>query len=142
MGGPVILRPDAPLRAARPWLSAEEELIQRVRLVLETRPGQLPWRPDFGCDLEPLVGQPATSGHLRELQWRVEQALARWLPELTVERCVVRVVPQDLGAEGPLPGTPTAEGAVLGLGTQADVSLQLDLSGPEGALSLHAQLTP
>jgi phage baseplate assembly protein W len=139
----MMLRPSALLGAPRPWVSGEEELVERVRITLETRPGQLPWRPEFGCDLEGFTGQPATTGRLREVQWRIEQALARWLPEVTVDRCVVRVVP----TAAPEPSRATsgallAETALLGLGTQADLEVLLDLSGPDGPVALHAQLTP
>ena len=137
----MMLRPNLTIGAARPWVHGDEELLERVRLVLETRPGQLPWRPEFGCDLESLVGQPATSGRLTEVRWRVERALARWLPDVNVERCVVRAIPHDS------PGlvaatTPVAESALLGLGTQADLEVSLELTGPQGALTVQAQLTP
>lgn len=139
----MILRPSGRFGAPQPWSEGEDEVVERVRLVLETRPGRLPWRPEFGCNLDEFVGQPATAARLREIQWRVEAALCRWIPGLRVERCEVRVAPAEpmhggLGAAG----APLAEASLLSLGSQADLELQLDLLTPEGPVSLQASLAP
>ena len=33
----------------RPLLPGEK-IAQKIRLILETKPGSIPWRPKFGCD--------------------------------------------------------------------------------------------
>lgn len=139
----MILRPSARFGVPQPWAEGEQAVIERVRLVLETRPGRLPWRPEFGCNLDDFVGQPATAGRLREIQWRVEAALCRWIPGLRVERCEVRVNPSEpmLGGDAS-GGAPLAEAVMLSLGSQADLELQLDLLTPEGPVSLQASLAP
>lgn len=105
-----------------PFLAPDDALFYRLRLVLETRPGQIPWRPDFGCDLGPLVGQPSTPQRLAELRWRVESAIRRWLPDLELVACRVRIT--ALGVRlGP---SPSPESGLLGLGTQ--VGLQVDVA--------------
>lgn len=143
MGGRVILRPSARLGAPQPWTEGEDEVVERVRLVLETRPGRLPWRPEFGCNLDEFVGQPATAARLREIQWRVEAALCRWIPGLRVDRCEVRVAPSEPMSSGAVAGAvPLAEASLLSLGSQADLELQLDLLTAEGSVSLQATLAP
>lgn len=135
-----ILNPALPLRAAEPWLGGDAAVAERVRMVLETQPGTLPWRPDFGCDLGGLVGQPATRARLGEVRWRVEQALRRWIPEVRVARCHVDAVSLRAGNTGFGPGVPLAEGALLALGTQVALDVSVDLETPQGPLLLTAQL--
>lgn len=140
---PVLLHPSLLLGPRKPRVSEDETIAERIRLVLETRPGTLPWRPDFGCDLGPLVGQPANSQRLNEARWKVEQALRRWLPELELTRCEVNVVFADVG-----PGrvryleVPLAESALLSLGTQAGLEIVLDVETPSGPLAVQAVVDP
>lgn len=137
----MILQPLGMIGAPSPWLNGEQEVVERVRLVLETRPGRLPWRPEFGCDLDGFVGQPATSARMREVQWCIEQAITRWVPDIQVQRCEVRISAVD-GLGVPHPTTPRAESALLSLGAQATLEVSLDLRTSTGTLNLHASLTP
>ena len=135
-----ILAPALTLSAADPWLRGDDATAERVRMVLETQPGTLPWRPDFGCDLAGLIGQPATSGRLGEVRWRVEQAVRRWVPGVKVARCHVETAslidpPPDRPA-----GVPLAEAALMSLGSQVSLEVSLDLETPQGPLLLTAQL--
>lgn len=133
-----------PLYAHDAWQGWEQSWIDRIRLVLETRPGTLPWRPEFGCDLDSLVGHPATAARISAGRWQIEQALRRWLPELTVARCtisVLRVEPNSLGAAYTIP-VPVAEAALLQPGASASLEIGLELETPDGLLSLHAHLHP
>lgn len=132
--------PGAPLGVGQTLRDAASALEQRVRLVLETRPGDLPWRPDFGCDLGGLVGQPATAARLQDLRWRVEAALRRWIPDARVRSCRVRLLREEpLGAPDPLP---TAEAALLRLGPQCAVEIDLQLQVESSPTSLLLRLEP
>lgn len=135
----MILQPSLSMGALA--LHGDAELAARVRMVLETRPGTLPWRPDFGCDLAALVGEPATSARMGEVRWKVEQAVRRWVPAVKVARCRVTVVPlreDDAGfAQAPL-----AERAVVALGTRALLEVSLELETTLGPMALHAQIAP
>lgn len=120
-----------------------DALAMRVSRILETRPGTLPWEPEFGCDLDDLIGAPATTLRLAEVRWRIQAALARWLPELQVQRCEVRARRTD-AQPAPTGGrdVPIAEAALLSLGSQAAVEVDLELETPLGPLALQAYVTP
>ncbi len=136
-------RADLPLGERQPYVSDEAALAQRIRMVLETRPGQVPWRPDFGCDLASLVGQPATVQRLNEARWRIEEAVRRWVPEAEVLRCNVRAVADENGA-GSLRyrEVPIAESALTSLGSQAVLEIQLDVQTELGAVAVQAVVEP
>lgn len=136
-----ILHPAGPLGVPRATQSGAEALETRLRLVLETRPGRLPWRPTFGCDLASLQGEPATPANLSRASFVVEQALQRWLPEVKVLRCAVQSAPlPTLHAREP--STPAGEGALLSLGVHAELRVELDLASPLGALHVSTALLP
>lgn len=138
-----ILHPALTLGTRRARVSEDETIAERIRLVLETRPGTLPWRPDFGCDLGPLVGQPATTQRVNEARWKVEQALRRWLPELELTRCEVHVVYADVGAgRVRYLEVPLAESSLLSLGTQAGLEIVIDVETPSGPLAVQAVVDP
>jgi hypothetical protein len=136
-----ILHPAVPLGAARPRQQGLDALESRLRLVLETRPGRLPWRPDFGCDLVNLQGEPATPANLSRAAFVVEVALQRWLPDVKVQRCEVRADPLP-SPHGRDPSTPAGEGALLSLGVHAELRVELDLFTALGPLHVSAAVTP
>lgn len=132
---------DVPLTTPRPYLGGMETIEARLRLVLETRPGRLPWRPDFGCDLASVVGEPATPQNLTRARFHVERAVARWVPEVKLKRCECRVIPRPDSV--PIPGSaPAGEGALLSLGSQAVLSIQLELETTLGPLQLSTTVQP
>lgn len=137
---------EAALPLGRPPRAASEEdtLALRVQRLLETRPGTIPWEPDFGCALDDLVGAAATGIRLNEARWRVHQALARWLPDLRVARCEVRAVRLEgwTGADQRPREIPLAEAAMLSLGVQAAIEVDLDLESPYGPLAVAVTLAP
>jgi len=109
-------------------LSPDALLADRIRMVLETRPGQLPYRPEFGCALDDVVGQMASSEAVAQAEAAVSEALERWLPEVEVSAVTVRVVPTG-ATQGELrfPEIPIAERALLALGTQADLEVGVEI---------------
>lgn len=136
---PPILHASLRVGARDPWLRGDAAWAEQVAMVLETRPGTLPWRPEFGCDLSSLVGQPATAARLGEAKWKIEAAVRRWVPPLKVARCVVSVVRLERAGDGGFPpAVPLAEAALLSLGAQAALEVALDLETPDGPLSLQA----
>lgn len=135
-----LLDPAVPLGARSPWLDGTAALEARLRLVLETRPGRVPWRPEFGCDLEALVGEPATPQNLNRARFHVEQALARWLPDLKVHRLAVEVEPIGTPAAGG--DAPAGEGALVSLGTQGVLVVRVEIATPWGPLTLSTPVQP
>jgi phage baseplate assembly protein W len=139
---PRTLHPAVLLGAHRPDLRPTQALATRIRMVLETRPGSVPFRPDFGCDLSVFAGQPATSQLLEQVQAQIEASLTRQIPDLKVRSCTVTAV-TDLGTRpGTLRQVPIAEAALVRLGVQATLEVQLEVTSPAGSLSLSATLAP
>lgn len=139
----VIFDPSVPLGTKRPWIHAEDALATRVRMVLETSPGTLPWRPDFGCDLSDLVGFPATEDLLSHAKWRILTALRRWIPDATIDDVVVRVASAaDSSFSRHEATVPLAETALLTLGVQAVLHVDIEMTGPAGPVGLSTLIAP
>lgn len=130
--------PAMPLGERRPWRAPGEALADRVRMVLETRPGQIPWRPEFGCDLDDISGHCATPQLISYVEWKVRGAVGRWLKDVKVKKCQVQVVNSNQGARHRT--VPAAEAALMSVGSQANLVVALELQGPDGPASLTATL--
>lgn len=138
-----IFDPRLPLGQERPYLDGERALAFRVRAVLETRPGQIPWRPDFGCDIGSVVGFPATNELLSYARSQIRYALQRWLADVTVEDVLVRVVPVADQHRALVQRTvPLAESALLTLGIQATLEADIQIRGPSGLLTVTTSIEP
>lgn len=62
----------------------EQDVEEAVKMILMTRPGERPMRPEFGCRIHELVFDPsgyATAGLARRY---VQEALMRWEPRIQV----------------------------------------------------------
>jgi phage baseplate assembly protein W len=64
----------------------DTELVQAMRLILSTYPGERPMRPDFGCRLRDYVFRAATLDTIAELTAEVRRALLRWEPRVRRQR--------------------------------------------------------
>lgn len=69
----------------------DDELVQAMRLILSTYPGERPMRPEFGCRLRDFVFRGASEDTAAELAHEVRDALLRWEPRVDIQR--VHVVP-------------------------------------------------
>jgi phage baseplate assembly protein W len=136
-----VVRLAVPIDGRRPILDGADALIARLRMVLETRPGRVPWRPEFGCDLAGLVGEPASPQNLAQASFLVERALARWIPEVGVVSCTctAEIAPGSTPGEG---NAPAGEGALLSLGSQAQLRIHLLVRSAAGPLQVDATITP
>lgn len=115
----------------------------RLRLVLETEPGSVPWRPELGVDLSSLVGRPATVERLAGAERAVMAALTRWMPEASVLGVKARAVtPLGAGGSEDLRALPVAEAALTPLGASCLLSLDIELATSDGPLTLTATLSP
>jgi len=136
-----LLPPDARIGASVSRLERGQRTIARIRSILETRPGTVPWRPEFGVDLASLVGSALTRTQLDRVRAAVEAALARWAPDIEVIGCEVHAVTAFGGGAGGRDRTiPLAEGALVRLGTQASLRVDLSLRTDEGELNLSATI--
>lgn len=134
-----LLPPDARIGAAANRLQRGERTVARVRAIIETRPGTIPWRPDFGLDLSGIVGKALTRKQIEGVRNEVSSALEKWAPDIAVLECDVRAV-TDMGASDSTRDRtiPLAEGALVRLGTQASLRVDLSLRTEEGHLNLSA----
>src|SRR5215475_9102820 len=62
------------------------ELVQAMRLILSTYPGERPMRPEFGCRLRDFVFRAGTPDTIAEVAHEVRRSLLRWEPRVNVER--------------------------------------------------------
>jgi phage baseplate assembly protein W len=79
-------------------VSADEDIRQAIRIILETAPGERPMRPEFGVGLRQLVFAPLSAATLSLVQYRVERALRAWEPRIDVVRVDVRPDTERRGA--------------------------------------------
>jgi phage baseplate assembly protein W len=114
---------------------------QRIAMVLETRPGTIPWRPTFGCDFRDLVGLPATEELVTTAEWRVREALGRWVRDAEVLRVEVSLVPTG-GAAGGFSSGPIAENSLLSMGIQAAIEIEVEVRTADGVVSVASLVNP
>ena len=133
------LHPAVTLGSLRPWITPEEALSVKIRMILETRPGQLPWRPEFGCDLRGLIGRQANDETLVKARYAVQTALSRWLPGVDVKSVDVALDRSGLNPEEfRRPEIPIGERALVGSGPLAAVRIDVELETPDGLMSISA----
>jgi phage baseplate assembly protein W len=67
----------------------EREVVESIRLILGTTPGERPARPEFGCAIHELVFAPADATLAGQITYRVRVALERWEPRVDVDDVLV-----------------------------------------------------
>jgi len=74
----------------------EKDIEESIRIILTTRFGERPMRPEFGSDLFTLVFAPndATTGGLARRY--VMESLARWEPRIEVTEVTAQPDPADV----------------------------------------------
>ena len=73
-----------------------DKVEESIRLILSTRPGERPMRPDFGCAAHDLVFAPASSPRTIGAVCRaVTESLTRWEPRVDVVDVQARALPGD-----------------------------------------------
>lgn len=78
-------------------VSGEREIVEGIRLILETSPGERPRRPEFGCAVHDLVFAPADAATAGQIAYEVRVALERWEPRITLTDVVVSFAEADQG---------------------------------------------
>lgn len=66
---------------------------ESIRLILGTQVGERVYRPDFGSRLSDLIFAPLNRDTLIKLRLRVEEALSRWEPRITVTGIIAEADP-------------------------------------------------
>ena len=71
--------------------------MQRVKVILQTRPGEQLMRPRFGVGLQDFIGQPDTTAIRSRLQERVKMGLDQGEPRIQVDAVEVLDDPERPG---------------------------------------------
>ena len=136
-----ILHPSLTLGARKPYLSKRQATLSRLDMVMHTRAGDLPWRPEFGCDVTGLVGEPATPDRISDTRAAVSTAIQQWLPEVIVNNCDVQLVTTEGSASSHREvGIPVAESALVAMGTEARLELKIDLEVEDELIEIGTEL--
>jgi phage baseplate assembly protein W len=67
----------------------EREVVESIRLILGTSPGERPARPEFGCAIHELVFAPADATTAGQISYQVRIALERWEPRIVLDDVLV-----------------------------------------------------
>jgi phage baseplate assembly protein W len=76
-----------------------QEIVESMRLILGTAPGERPMRPEFGCAIHDLVFAPADAATAGRIAYEVRLALERWEPRIELADVIVQF---DTGEAGKL----------------------------------------
>lgn len=60
----------------------DREIVESIRLILATAPGERPMRPEFGCNIHDLVFSPADASTAGRIAYEVRTSLERWEPRI------------------------------------------------------------
>jgi phage baseplate assembly protein W len=71
-------------------VNGEREIVESIRLILATAPGERPMRPEFGCAIHDLVFAPADAATAGRIAYEVRLSLERWEPRIELSDVVVR----------------------------------------------------
>jgi uncharacterized protein len=78
-------------------VAGEREIIESIRLILATAPGERPRRPEFGCAIHDLVFAPADAATAGQIAYEVRVSLEQWEPRITVTDVVISFAEADQG---------------------------------------------
>lgn len=78
-------------------VDGDREIVESIRLILATAPGERPMRPEFGCAIHDLVFAPADSTTAGQIAYEVRQSLERWEPRIDLTDVVVDFAEADQG---------------------------------------------
>ena len=80
-------------------VGGDREIVESIRLILATAPGERPMRPEFGCAVHDLVFAPADAATAGRIAYEVRAALERWEPRIALTDVIVQF---DTGEGGKL----------------------------------------
>lgn len=117
---PLLPLPGAAGALAFPPLAAGVR--EMIRVILLTRPGELPLHPELGAGLEDFLDQPNTVTTRRRLQDAVTRQLDAFEPRILLDRVEAAEVPDDPAA------------------LRLEIAYRLRRDGRPGALALTLRL--
>ncbi|MDH6118868.1 GPW/gp25 family protein [Kitasatospora sp. GAS204B] len=66
-------------------VDSDREIVESIRLVLGTAPGERPMRPEFGCGVHDYVFAPTDADTAGRISAEVRRSLDRWEPRVEVD---------------------------------------------------------
>jgi hypothetical protein len=78
-------------------VAREREIVEAIRLILGTAPGERPMRPEFGCGIHEYVFAPADENTAGQIAFEVRAALDRWEPRIDVHDVLVNFDAEEAG---------------------------------------------
>jgi hypothetical protein len=78
-------------------VGGEREIVESIRLILATSPGERPMRPEFGCAIHDLVFAPADAATAGQIAYQVRLSLERWETRITLTDVLVGFDEVDRG---------------------------------------------
>jgi phage baseplate assembly protein W len=73
----------------------EREIVEAIRLILSTAPGERPMRPEFGCGVHDLAFDPMNPTTAGRVRFEVMASLDRWEPRIEVIDVLVTADDED-----------------------------------------------
>jgi uncharacterized protein len=83
IGWPLLPVPDASGRLQ--WPTLEQSVLDTIRVLLQTRPGEQKMHPRFGAGIQRFVGEPDTVTTRARLRETIREGLGRWETRILVE---------------------------------------------------------
>ena len=78
-------------------VEGDREIVESIRLILATAPGERPMRPEFGCAIHDLVFAPADSTTAGQIAYEVRLSLERWEPRIDLTDVIIDFAEADQG---------------------------------------------
>lgn len=66
--------------------SGEADILDSLRILLSTAPGERVMRPDYGCDMTPLLFEPIDTGLKTFMADRIRTAILYYEPRIDLKR--------------------------------------------------------
>jgi phage baseplate assembly protein W len=80
------------LQATAVMVSAEEDVMQSLRILLGTRPGERIMQPDFGCDLDVMLFEPITTTLIAFVKELIQNSILYFEPRIELDSININTV--------------------------------------------------
>jgi uncharacterized protein len=81
-------------------ISADDDIEQAIRLVIDTRPGERPMRPEFGCGVHEHLFDRLDANATGKIELAIRAALDRWEPRIDVDRIEFEIDGDEVEQDG------------------------------------------
>ena len=67
-------------------VDGDREIVESIRLILATAPGERPMRPEFGCEIHDYLFDTLDANTVAKMEDAIRSALQRWEPRIEVQQ--------------------------------------------------------